>query len=189
MKHIQLLKTNRAVSAFFTLIIMSFLPGCAYYYKVQTESPVISGDLMKQISMEKYFILHQGAYAWHLSEPHCSHDQFTGILLDLPANHLKYQTTDAHSANRYKNTGTNKESTVLNEVHIYLTSDTLFSAINANYNIRIALSAIQRIEIYSKAKGRTTASWVIPAILPICIPLIIIIIFGISGGGGVSMGM
>jgi len=169
---------TKTVSLLITLSLLSSLQGCMYFYKVQTVNKVTAREMKQYESLSKYLILHQGFSAWHLSQPFQDGEQISGTLSVLPEDHLKYQTTNPNSGNRYKKPSKGdkivkgkdiiNESVVLNEVHLYL-ADTLVPKFGTNDHIKIAFSAIKKAEVYVKATGRTTASWVIPAVTPIVI--------------------
>ncbi len=145
------------------LLLLCSLQGCMFYYKVQPVSKVTPQDVKKFDSLNKYIILHQRDKAWHLTKPLVSDNTLSGKLSVLPENRYKFQTTKPTGGNRYKNSRIPNESYVLEEVHIYVSD----SVVPENYDggsIKIAFSKIQNAEIYVKAKGRTTASWLVPAL-------------------------
>jgi hypothetical protein len=152
---------RRITAAFLILILLSFINGCMFYYKVQTVDTVTPQAIQKFDSLNKYLILHQGSSAWHLSNPGITDNMLSGDLLVLPENRWKFLTTDKKGGNRYINSGKYNESYVLDEVHLYV-MDSIVPSLLTYDNIRIAFSTIKKAEIYLKAKGRTNASWLIP---------------------------
>jgi len=130
------------------------ISGC-YYYKVTKSSGPPRDDISKIQDSQKFIILHLDDKAW----------QFTGIIVDDGSvtgkiseliGHEKYKTTNPERANRYIRRARLNESDVLNEVHIYVNG---FSE-TENGKITIPTSDIQKIELYDKDSGATTASWV-----------------------------
>jgi hypothetical protein len=143
------------------ILVLSLIQGCMFYYKVQTIRPAYINDIRHYDSLNKYFILHVKDSAWHLTELKLTSNDLSGLISALPDNRLKYKMTKTKGGNRYKQ---NRESCVLEEVHIYL-QDSLFTGIKAGDNIRITFSTISKLEVYNKAKGRTLVSWLTPAIV------------------------
>jgi len=151
---------SRQICIAWSLMILCSLQGCKYYYKVQTVSPVAQKEVETFTSGHKYIILHQRDNAWHLSQPLISENTLYASLSELPGNRYKFQTTKPKGGNRYiKKT----ESYVLEEVHLYVT-DSLATVKPYIGNVQVPLSAIRQAEVYVKAGGRTTASWLVPGI-------------------------
>jgi hypothetical protein len=153
---------NKVVSIIIAMIVLGALQGCMFYYKVQTVKPVTSKEIRQYDSIGKYLIIHHEDSAWYLNN-HGYMGMLSGELSVLPENHYKFQETNPGKVNRYRNTLGNDESCVLQEVHIYLW-DSLVPKLHTGESIRVPYTAIARAEIYKKAKGRTTASWVVPAV-------------------------
>lgn len=144
-------------------LLLGSLQGCMFYYKVQTVSKVTPQAVKKYDSLDKYIILHQRDKAWHLSQPLISDSTLYGKLSVLPDHRYKFQTTKPNQGNRYVKNKKSNETYVLEEVHLYI-SDSGFPIKYDSGSIKIALSKIQNAEVYVKAKGRTNASWLVPAI-------------------------
>ena len=155
------------------MILLIAFQGCMYYYKVQTVKPVDANSIKKYDSLNKYLLIHQGDSAWHLSKPTITNNSLLGELSVLPDNRLIYKTTDPNRKPRYKR---ENRLNVLDQVHLYL-HDTLYPKLYVGDNVKIALSAIQKAEIYKKAKGKTTWSWLL---VPLGIPSTIICILLIA---------
>ena len=147
------------------ILLLSFLQGCMFYYKVQTIKPVNLNDIKQFDSLNKYFILHVKDSAWNLSELEITSHEVSGITSVLPDNRFKFKITKSHGKNRYKKNKENNETYVLEEVHIYL-QDSLFTGIKVGDKIKISLSTISKVEVYQKAVGRTVVSWLMPVIVP-----------------------
>jgi len=86
-----------------------------------------------------------------------------GELSGLPDNRYKFLSTKPKGGNRYIKNKKPNELYVLDEVLIYV-SDSVVPERYDSGNIKIAFSKIQNTEVYVKANGRTTASWLVPAI-------------------------
>ncbi len=157
------------------LLFLGSLQGCMFYYKVQPVNRVTPLEVKKYDSLNKYIILHQRDKAWHFSQPLISENTLYGKLSVLPENRYKFQTTKPRGGNRYIKNKDPYESYVLEEVHLYL-SDSVVPVKYDSGSIKIAFSKIQNAEIYVKAKGRTSASWLVPAFV------------GSAVGGGVIFG-
>jgi hypothetical protein len=153
----------QTVSIAIALLLLCSLQGCKYYYKVQPVSKVTHQEVKKFDSLDKYIILHQRDKAWHFSKTIISKDTLYGELSVLPENRYKFLTTKPTGGNRYIKNFDPNESYVLEEVHVYL-SDSVVPEKYDSGNIKIAFSKIQNAEVYVKAKGRTNASWLVPAI-------------------------
>ena len=163
-----------------SIILLSTLQGCMYYYKVQTVKPVRFNDIKLYDSLNKYLVLHYGDSAWHFTELDISADVLSGKISDLPKNHQKYKSTKPGKATRYLKDFESDESNVLEEVHLYL-QDSLFYEIKSNDRIKIDFSMISKAEVYKKAKGRTLSSWLIPGLgVPIIAAGIIVFIVALS---------
>jgi hypothetical protein len=134
------------------------------YYKVRPIEKVTQQEIGTFEFQDKYFILHQGDSAWHLTGLKYDNQKLSGDLSILPGNHWKYLSTSPEGGNRYRRNNTVDESDLLTEVHLYL-ADTVIPAFTVGDQIRIAYSAISKAEAFVKAKGRSTVSWVVPAVV------------------------
>jgi hypothetical protein len=151
------------VSIAIALLILCSLQGCKYYYKVQTVNQVTHQEVKKFDSLNKYIILHQRDKAWHFSKILFTNDMLYGELSVLPENRYKFQATKPTGGNRYIKNKEPNESYVLEEVHLFVKDSVVPAQYNTG-NIKIAFSSIQHAEVYVKAKGRTTASWLVPGV-------------------------
>ena len=164
MKKIKLhLNKIQPVSIAILLLFLGTLQGCKYYYKVQTVSQVNRHEVKTYDSLDKYIILHQKDKAWHLTKILSTKDMLYGKLSVLPENRYKFLTTKPTGGNRYIKNKESNELYVLDEVHLYV-KDSVVPAPYDTGNIKIAFSSIQQAELYVKAKGRTTASWLVPSV-------------------------
>jgi hypothetical protein len=131
--------------------------GC-YYYKVNTKTGLTPADLRWADFNKKYLILHQGNLAWHLNKPVITDDSVSGSVFALPGSRLQYQTTNSNGINRYKR---KFRDVILDQAHLYV-RDSLSPDFITGHNTALSFSTINKMEVYQKAKGATTASWVIP---------------------------
>jgi hypothetical protein len=152
------------VSIALAILLLASLQSCMYYYKVQPVKRVTRQEIKQYDSLNKYIILHQRDKAWHLSQPLISDSTLYGKLSVLPENRYKFLTTKPQRGNRYTKNEDSNELYILEEVHLYVSD----SVVPENYDsgaVKIAFSGIQNAELYVKAKGRTNASWLVPAIV------------------------
>ena len=160
-------RINKAVAVFLALIFLGPFQSCNYY-KVQTISRVTPQEIRKYDSLNKYFILHQGDSAWHLDRIAVKENSFAGEVGVLPEYRYMFLKTNPKGGNRYRSTKKHDESYVLDEVHLYV-KDSVVPKMRAGDNISLDCSAVGKAEVYKKASGRTTASWVVPIVAPIVI--------------------
>jgi hypothetical protein len=143
------------------IMICSFLTmtsGCSYFKVVRpTEQP--ADVINKMQDQQKFIILHLDDKAWQLTDLIVNDESVTGSISEL-VGHERYKSVKPENSNRYHKSKSNNESYVLNEVHIYVTG---YSEAEKG-RISIPASAIEKIEVYDKDKGATTASWVFSAL-------------------------
>jgi len=161
MKRIYNTRAKKFISAFLILIFLGTFQGCMYYYKVQTVPRVYPQNIKTCDSLNKFLILHQGESAWHLSNPGVTDSMLSGTLALLPGNCQQFRTNHTKGTNRYRR---DDRILVLNQVHLYL-QDSVIPEFKTFDSVKIAFSAFSRAVIYKKAKGRTTASWVVPTVV------------------------
>jgi len=159
----------KVISALLALIFLSPFQGCMFYYKVQTLNKVAAREIMKFDSAGKYLVLQSRDSAWHLTNPAIHDNYLSGELSVLPAVRKKFTINDPKVSKRYKNTSEEDERFVLNEVHLFL-NDSMVPEQHVGKTNQVPCSAIQKAEIYMKDKRKTTASWLVPAL--ICLPLL-----------------
>jgi hypothetical protein len=145
---------HRFIAAVLIFSFLNLMDGC-YYYKV-VPAPEPTGPAMNNLNKEfNYFILHSDNNVKHLFNMAVDSSKITGTLEDL-SDHSFYKTTKPGKHNRYRKNPTRDESSVLDEVHIYLQGMDL-----NNGNIDIPLKAIQKIEVYDPDTKTTVATWVL----------------------------
>jgi hypothetical protein len=137
-------------------MICSFLTmtsGC-YYFKVVRPSEQPRDVISKMQDQQKFIILHLDDKAWQLKDIIVNEESITGSISVL-VGHERYKSVKPDNSNRYLKSKSRDESYVLSEVHIYITE---YSEAEKG-RISIPAGAIEKIEIYDKDKGATTASW------------------------------
>lgn len=126
--------------------------GC-YYFRV-AKSPDNSPEIIKTLQdKNKFIILHLEDEAWYLNNIVLNETSLEGNISEL-IGHEKFKTVKPYSSNRYKKKGSNNESNVTNEVHVFVSG-----MVNESGKISIPANAIKKIEIYDKDTGATIASW------------------------------
>ena len=143
------------ISMILLIAFLNMLSGC-HYYMVNTV-PLTPGDnsaVNNTLAQPKYFILHHGEQVWHMENIKVDEgkQEITCSVSNLTPDHNFYQKTKSPGVNRYK---VSSESPTY-EVHIYISE---YAELNAS-NLMIPVGAIQKIEMYDKAVGATTASYV-----------------------------
>jgi hypothetical protein len=128
--------------------------GC-YYFKVTKSAEPSQIAISKMQDEQKFIILHLDDKVWQFQDISVNEESVSGQISALTG-HERYKTVKPDAANRYFKSLNQNESSVLNEVHIYITgySET------GNDKISIKTKDIQKIEIYDKASGATAASWI-----------------------------
>lgn len=143
------------------IMIFSFLTmtsGCSYF-KVVRPSEQPADVINKMQDQQKFIILHLDDNAWQLTNIIVNNETVTGSISAL-VGHEKYKSVKPDNSNRYHKSRSNNESYILSEVHIYVTE---YSEVEKG-RISIPASAIEKIEVYDKDKGATTASWAFSAL-------------------------
>lgn len=143
------------------IMICSFLimtSGCSYF-KVVRPSEQPADVINKMQDQQKFIILHLDDKAWQLTDIIVNEESVTGSISEL-VGHERYKSVKPENSNRYHKSKSNNESYILSEVHIYVTE---YSEVEKG-RISIPASAIEKIEVYDKDKGATTASWAFSAL-------------------------
>jgi len=150
-------KLGKSLSILLVLAFLNMLGGCRNYYKVTTSIDPVANVINAQQSEAKFIILHFGDQAWEFSDIIVTETTVAGIINELQG-HEYYKTTLPDKANRYmtSNSEDKDEREVINEVHITVSEYTT----PGENQVSIALENIEKIEIYDKDVGTTTASWI-----------------------------
>ncbi|MEP6792783.1 MAG: hypothetical protein ABJB16_00540 [Saprospiraceae bacterium] len=163
-------KYGPEISIFLLFAFINLVIGCTSYFKINKSNTI--APLTAQIqNKSNYFIVHKGINAWHLKTIALNEEkkEITGSIEPLPVNHQNYERVNPKfNYHQYKPRFRNSDPTI--EVHLYISEydpgqDSLFS---------IPLSSIDKIEIYDKAIGQTTVSYVLGTFGAIAAVIVII---------------
>jgi len=159
------------ISIFLLFAFLNMLAGCTYYKVNQLQTtPGDNTALYNTLAQPKYFILHYGQQAWHMSNIRVNEDkqEITFTTSQLTPDHLFYLSNNPQGVNRYHP----KTQYPNYEVHIYVNE---YAALNDTLKM-IPLKDISKIEVYDKDAGATTASYVFGTIGIIFGVLVIILV-------------
>lgn len=142
----------RATSWVLLLALLPLHLSCNYYY---TRTQTANGPTLTTLADAKIFVVHQGPDIWQLVSPRFNGETLEGVKA-LPYSQLtqysqpplngtsaRYNPVDAHIT--------------LNIVHLYISEHQEL----ASQQVRIPLSAVQRLDLVEKDTGRTTASYLL----------------------------
>lgn len=149
----------RIVFGITAIPLFIMLTGCSNYYKAtDTDKNLVAQNLSTPQYEYRYFILRNGGSAYYMSNIIVSDDKTTMHchLEALAPEHILHLVNGRGGHKRYKKNV--MESGVLNEVHIYIPTDT---AAKTGSDYILALSKVEKIEVLEKDKGKTTASYVL----------------------------
>jgi hypothetical protein len=149
---------SRPIACFLIFSFTLTINGC-YYFKVNRSAGKTSGTISKMQEEKKFIILHLDDKVWHFQDIIVNEESVEGTISVLN-DHDRYLTVNPEIANRYKKGGKSDQKYVLNEVHIYVSG----FAESGPGKISVPTNEIQKIEIYDKASGATTASWLLSSI-------------------------
>ena len=152
---------NQIISILVLFSFINLIHGC-YYYKVTKSPTPPESALAGYQSAKKYIILHEGKNAWHFTNIIVEGDSVRGTISKILGHEL-YKTTNPEKPNRYRTGGENAEPGVINEVHLYVkqmsgNADT--TALTPAAGVSIPLASVDKIEVYDRDTGTTTASWI-----------------------------
>ena len=159
MKIKSILNKSRRLVIFASMIL--FLC-CKNYFKVAKGPGIPSRpDSVIQAYPNRYFILRSGQEALYMSHAELSPDRkyLTCRLDTLPPAHELYLHKGIGGHMRYKIS--NPDTVVLSEVHFFIPYD---SATHPGSSYTLDLGKVQKVEILTKDKGRTTQSYVLGAV-------------------------
>ncbi|WP_423129219.1 hypothetical protein [Gaoshiqia sp. Z1-71] len=141
--------------AILILLFLGFLSGC-FYYKVTEHDRLTPQNLDELNAKNKYFILHQGDFAWQLNDLKIENDILTGFASPLTDDKIRQLSlVDSNVSKRYYKNKKKNNSAIVNDVHLYVDDMSVSSDV-----ARIPLENITKMEIFDKNRGATTASWV-----------------------------
>lgn len=150
-------KVGKVISGLALIFCFNLIQGC-YYYKISTSKTSRDQALVTSQNQGKYIILHDNRYSMrHLSNVNVVNETIKASISNI-VGHTKYNDTELLDVytTRYKKNKRVDESEVINEVHVFVSKYKLIG----NDQISIPIKAVDRIEVYNPAKGRTTMSWI-----------------------------
>ncbi len=153
------------------IAFLNLLSGCNYYMvNTVQNTPGDNTTINNTLAKPKYFVLHYGEHAWHMDNITVNEgkQEIKCSISRLTPDHLFYMHTKPTGVNRYK-VGTESPTY---EVHIYISE---YAQLNDSL-IMIPVGAIQKIEMYDKAMGATTASYVFTTLGIMAGALVVLII-------------
>ena len=125
---------------------------------------------------DRYFILRNGSEFFYMSNAILNQDHKTlECILDSVSPYNKLHLTNGRKGKMQYQKSTITDLNVLNEVHFYITPDTVpkFGKYTLDFN------KVQKIEVIEKDKKRTTGSYVLGGL--IITPVIILITAAMAG--------
>ena len=147
--------------------------GCLNYYKAIKSTPSKAPTQILELQNKaRYFVLRNGNIALSMTDISLSGDKKTlQCRLDTVPQYHQLHLKRGHKKGtlRYEK---KTEEFVLNEVHLYISEDTLAKAGNT---YTFALDKVQKMEIIEKDGGRTTGSHVVGFL---CVVLGALVVFG-----------
>jgi len=129
---------RRPLKVFVAIVLLIFTASCLVYRprELPRDQPIL-------LNPNRIIILHQDGSAWIVNNPEISEQQLRGNLSPVP-----YFVT----------TGSAAKSKKAEEVHLYVSADASLEG-NESGRFSLAIQAIEKIEVYDVALGRTLFSW------------------------------
>ena len=159
------------LSLIMLIAFLNLLSGCNYYMvNTVQKTPDNNTAINNTLTKPKYFILHYGEKVWHMDNIDVNEEkqEIKCRISQLTPDHHFYMHTKPTGVNRYK---VNKEFPTY-EVHIYISE---FAQLNDSM-VMVPVGAIQKIDMYDKAMGATTASYVFGTLGIISGALVVLVI-------------
>ncbi len=156
-------------------VFLNLTMGC-YYYKMRTKTSALPEEVTGLQDREKVFILDDYFQAWQYSDLEFKGDTLYGKISGLNDLQQTYLTKKRNNSMRYKKADM---AIVLNEVHIFSSNITLTKGDSLELIASIHISDIDKVEIYDKDVGKTTASFVFSTIGVVVGAFIIIMILAV----------
>ena len=138
--------------------LMLNLSGC-YYYKVSPSTGIAKEEVKKFQDINKTILIHYGGEAWQFTDILIEDEIITGKFKEYHFGDLN-RVSVPNKANRYYPRNFQADALLTNEVHIYISE---YSKID-DQRIAINPDAIEKIEVFDKDSGATTASWILGSI-------------------------
>ena len=157
----------RVVFGIIAIPLFYLLTGCQHFYKTQSfqntkatnlDTAGIAQNIDAAQYQNRYFILRTGSEAYYMRNVMVSEDRkFITCQLDTLQSIHTFHLTKGRGGNmRYK--VNHPERAVLNEVHLYIPTDTAAKAFSS---YSLPLNTVQKVEVIEKDKGKTTLSYVL----------------------------
>jgi len=156
---VKAMRINSGITSFMLILIFLNLTTGCFYYKVYTKTEPAPEDIRWEDFNGKYFIMHFGNSAWQMNNISVDTNLLHCAISTLPDNHKKYLLTDVKKTNRFIHQKAGYQGEVLNEVHLY-SSEPIHQA---DTNISVNFSSLERMEIYYFDERSTAASIIIPS--------------------------
>ncbi|MDX2415211.1 MAG: hypothetical protein QNK33_08465 [Bacteroidales bacterium] len=138
--------------------LMLNLSAC-YYYKVSPSTGIAKEEVKKFQEIKKTILIHYGGEAWRFTDILIENEIITGKLIEYVFSDLN-RISVPNKSNRYYPRKHQADALLTNEVHIYISE---YSKID-DQRIAINPDAIEKIEVFDKDTGATTASWILGAL-------------------------
>ena len=150
-----LLRRPPVARAISWLLLAALLPlhlSCSYYY---TRNQAATVPALTTLADSKVFVVHQGPETWQLVSPRFNGEALDGLkAVPYPQLAQYGQPPMNGTSARYNSVDA---QVVLNVVHLYISEH---QELNGQ-QVRIPLSAVQRLDLVEKDSGRTTASYLL----------------------------
>ena len=166
---------NKCIVCFLMILVFLNLTTGCYYYKVNTKTSMIPEDVRWEDFNGKYFIIHYGDSAWHMSDIKVGTDSLYCSISTLPDNHKMYLKTDPEKPNRFIHQETGYEGDVLKEVHLYASGP----IIHTDTSISVNFSSLEKMEIFSLDAKKTSSSKAIPIVIVLGVAAVTVLIIAI----------
>ncbi len=168
-------KTKIMKKLLIAIIVLSSFSSCSNYYKVVlAPQPENASDINDLKAKDRYFILRNGTEAFRMNTIAVSADQknIQCSLETLPFEHRLHINNGGNSNMKYTKSKTagDDESSVLNEVHIYITPDS--NIVSGPYTL--AFNKVNKTEILEANKAKTKRSHTLGLVLGISLPIVIV---------------
>lgn len=153
---------NLSRQVLYVTMLSFLLVSCTRYYKpvpADTHNPETTGNVIKENSPNKYFILRQGDKSYSLTNITVDNVAMTmnAHLSSVTTPHLNYINAKGRRYS-YRKKYYEKDYAVLKEVHIYTTNS---SSLDTTKAYVLPLNQIEKIEVIEHDKGRTKTSYIL----------------------------
>lgn len=151
----------RSASIFTLFAFLFYLIGCGNYFKVR-EKEITNPETQAELNLKgKYVIIHYMGKTKHLSNIQIEDETISGFVDGVSPEHMNHLFTSKKGGNKYK---IKIEPDVIDEVHLHLSNNL---NIHEDNKVSFLFSDVQKVYFYSKDRGATAASWILPPLLAI----------------------